>query len=267
MKVNFLLIGAAKSATTSLSIALSQHPDICFSSPKEPDFFNRPDWRSQIEDYHSLFKSETKIYGEGSTNYSKFPDYNVNIHNDIYEYNPSMKLIYIMRHPVDRLISYYTHAFNRGHETENSIDLVLTTNNHYINTGKYAMQIEPYIKLFGRANVLLLFYEDFAKNPQTSVEKVFEFLNLNSISLDTKGLKANKSFNRRVLHHKYDNPKTFWDKLKKTILILKNQYNPDFLEAHPKIKETTREFIIEACREDIKKIEALANRDLSHWLI
>ncbi|MCB0382385.1 MAG: sulfotransferase, partial [Psychroserpens sp.] len=134
MTVNFLLIGAAKSATTSLSNALSQHPDICFSNPKEPEFFCKDNWRDKIENYHSLFKQKSvKLYGEGSTNYSKFPHYNKNIHKDIFDYNPNMKIIYMMRHPIDRIVSHYIHSYNRGHESINDINIEeLTTDPWFV---------------------------------------------------------------------------------------------------------------------------------------
>ena len=93
MKVNTLIIGAARSATTSLSQILDQHPDICLSRPKEPQFFSDPDWREKIETYHNCFHEEAKIYLDASTNYSKYPAFNKHIHQDIKEYNVSKKAI------------------------------------------------------------------------------------------------------------------------------------------------------------------------------
>ncbi|WP_040247555.1 sulfotransferase family protein [Psychroserpens mesophilus] len=266
MTVDFLLIGAAKSATTSLSNALSQHPDICFSNPKEPEFFCKDNWRDNLTNYHALFSDKpAKLYGEGSTNYSKFPHYNKNIHTDIFNYNPNMKIIYMMRHPIDRIVSHYIHSYNRGHESIKDINTALTSNNHYIDTARYAMQIEPYINYFGRNNVLLLFFEDFISNPQQVLNTTFDFLNINGITVNQKTLNTNKSFNRRVLHHKYDQPKTLFEKIKKVVMLLKNYCNRDFISQKPKLTTQTKVFIMNNIADDIKKIEALTNRDLSHW--
>lgn len=266
MTVNFLLIGAAKSATTSLSNALSQHPDICFSNPKEPEFFCKDNWRDKIENYHSLFKQKSvKLYGEGSTNYSKFPHYNKNIHKDIFDYNPNMKIIYMMRHPIDRIVSHYIHSYNRGHESINDINIALTSNTHYIDTARYAFQIEPYITHFGRKNVLLLFFEDFISNPQQVLNTTFDFLDINRIELNPKTLNSNKSFNRRVIHHKYDNPKTIFEKIKKGMMIFKNYFSGDFISKKPKLNTETIAYIMDNIEGDIKKIEDLSNRNLSHW--
>ena len=132
-KVDFLVLGAARSATTSISTILARHPDICFSQPKEPQFFSQEDWRNHLDSYKSLFKKEARLYGEGSTNYTKFPLFNPKIHNDIYEYNPNMKLIYIMRHPIDRIISHYKFAIERGYSVD-SIDIEILKNPVYLQT-------------------------------------------------------------------------------------------------------------------------------------
>ena len=84
MLVDFMIIGAMKSATTHLSEALSLHPDVCFSNPKETNFFCDDNWRDNIKSYQHFFKDKATLYGEGSTNYTKHPTFNKNIHNDLY---------------------------------------------------------------------------------------------------------------------------------------------------------------------------------------
>nr|WP_321222021.1 sulfotransferase [uncultured Psychroserpens sp.] len=266
MKVNFIIIGSAKSATTSLSNALALHPEICFSQPKEPQFFSKTNWRKGVDHYHSLFKTKARLYGEGSTNYTKLPSFNKKIHKDIFEYNPSMKLIYIMRNPLDRIISHFTHSYNRGYESHKDINDAIFSQSHYIDVTKYAMQIEPYINTFGRKNVLLLFFDDFISNPQEVLNTTYAFLDLKNITVSEGHLNTNKSFNRRLLHYKYDNPKTLWEKLKKVALITKNHFNPDFINAKPQLLEHTKKHIISNVADDIHRIEKLTNRDLSHWL-
>lgn len=265
VKVNFLIIGAAKSATTSLSDILSRHPDICFSQLKEPQFFSDSNWRDGLIAYHSQFKFEAKLYGEGSTNYTKRPLFNPNICDDIYEYNSDMKFIYIMRHPIDRIISQYIHLYNRGYEDSKDLDQLITTNSNYLDTTRYGMQIQPYIKRFGRDNILLLFFEDYISNPQMTTDQVYDFLDIESHNIDQKVINQNKSFDRRILHYKYDDPKTLWLKLKKLGLIIKNYFNKDFIAGKPIISQKTKDFIFSELESDISTIERLSNRDLSHW--
>ncbi|MBO6605849.1 sulfotransferase [Psychroserpens sp.] len=267
MKVNFLIIGAAKSATTSLSEILSRHPDICFSHLKEPQFFSQPDWRNNLKKYHSNFKRKAKLYGEGSTNYTKRPLFNPNICEDIYEYNADIKLIYIMRHPIDRIISQFIHLYNRGYETSKDLDALVKSNSNYIDTTRYFHQIDPYISKFGRNNVLLLFFEDFISYPQKTTDIVCNFLNIDKVKIDSKVINQNKSFDRRVLHYKYDDPKTFWTKLKKLGLIAKNYFNKEFLDDKPIISIDTRSYILNELVDEIKAIEGLTGKNLDHWKI
>jgi len=266
MKVNFIVIGAAKSATTSLCNGLSLHPDICFSNPKEPQFFSNPDWRLKIENYHSHFKNDAKLYGEGSTNYTKLPLYNKNIPIDIYDYNSDMKFIYIIRHPIDRIVSHYIHAFNRGYETTD-INTAINNNPHFLNLSKYYFQLHSYIEVFGRENVKLLFFDDFVNNPQKVLNDVYSFLNIDSMVIDKKNLNENKSFNKRVVHYKYDAPDTLIKKIKKIFIILNQNFiTSKKIAEKPVISIKNKEMLIKALQEDIYNIEKLTNRDLSHWL-
>lgn len=266
MKTDFLIIGAAKSATTSLCNGIAAHPEICFSQPKEPQFFSDPEWRLKLDTYNGLFKERAKLYGEGSTNYTKQPFYNANIHDDIYEYNAEMKLIYIMRHPIERLISHYVHAYNRGYE-RTDINSAIHTNAHFLNLSKYHYQLEPYLKVFDRSKIKLLFFHDFKHNPQAVLNDVFSFLELKPLHIEDKILHDNKGYNKKIIHYKYDKPGTIIKKLKKAFLILKHNYiQSKTIIKKPLLTNENRLFLIKELEEDVHAIEKLTRRDLSEWL-
>jgi hypothetical protein len=128
------------------------------------------------------------------------------------------------------------------------------------------MQIEPFISRFGRQNVLLLFFEDFVSKPQDVLDSAFNFLGVEPMSIQKKALDSNKSFNRSVIHHKYDNPKTTIDKLRKVVLIVKNYFSRDFINETPNLSSETKTYILNSVKDDITEIERLTNRNLSHWL-
>ncbi len=266
MKTDFLIIGAAKSATTSLCNGLAAHSEICFSNPKEPQFFSEHNWRHNLASYNALFEFPDKLCGEGSTNYTKRPSFNTQIAADIYEYNPNMKLIYIMRHPIDRIVSHYVHAYNRGYETLD-INQAVIKNDHYLNLSKYHFQLTPYLNLFSSSNIKLLFFDDFKNNSQVVLSEVFQFLNLENQIIDKKLLHENKGYNKRITHYKYDSPDTILKKIKKLFLILKlNYFQSKSILEKPQLSEANRTYLIRELKDDIIAIGKLTNRDLSDWL-
>ena len=132
---NFLIIGAAKSGTTSLYAYLEQHPQAYLSPKKEPEFFsyegrevdfNGPKGEEQanhgikqhitanIEEYRALFRgaSDEKAIGEASTMYLYSPQ----APSRIKHYIPKVKLIAIFRNPVDRAYSTFSYLTLQGRE-------------------------------------------------------------------------------------------------------------------------------------------------------
>ena len=264
MKVDFMVIGAARSATTSLSSLLALHPEICFSTPKEPQFFSQDNWRNSLEEYHTLFKNEAKLYGEGSTNYSKYPHFNKNIFNDIFEYNPDMKFIYMMRNPIDRIISHYKLAIERGYASED-INAEVLQKPIYIDTSKYFYQISPYIELFGSKNIKLVLFEEYINSHQNVLNKVFDFLGVSRIDISSKYAVINQSQAGTITHEKYDYPSSLLKKILKGFHVLSRRLKPVTIDIS--LNEETKQKLISELSEDIKNLETLINKDLSHWLL
>ena len=178
MCVDFMIIGAQKSGTTSLAAQLADHPQICFSEIKEPEFFDSQEsWEENLPAYHQLFKPlGGQLCGEASTTYTflpETPETSIRIHS----YNPDMKLIYIMRQPVNRIISHYAHNLVRGLENRSPLAAVVE-DPRYINRSRYGVQIRPYIELFGRENILLLIFEEYVADQLATLAAVAEFLGI-----------------------------------------------------------------------------------------
>ena len=121
-KINFLVIGAPRAGSTWLTDMLSQHPSIYISKIKEFHYFNA--WHPSIpglansnrtkssEWYLSFFRSadEKQLKGEGTTTYLWDPDAAQNI----FEFDPEIKLIAILRNPVHRTFSSYLYGLSNG---------------------------------------------------------------------------------------------------------------------------------------------------------
>lgn len=180
MLVDFMMIGAQKCATTRLAQQLGNHPEICFCKIKEPKFFNNnQNWKDSLEQYHSLYSPALgQICGEASTMYSSLPEWQ-RTHSRLYAYNPNLKLIYIMRQPVERVISFYAHQLIRR-EVKGPPENIVFANPSYINRSRYGVQIRPYLELFPRENILLLLFEEYVRDQVKVLNQIAEFLGVSS---------------------------------------------------------------------------------------
>jgi hypothetical protein len=175
---DFIVIGAMKSATTTLHEQLARQPGFVMSRPKEPNFFS--DDRMYARGwswYSSLFgpAEEAALRGESSTHYTKLPDYPRTVARMMRDL-PAVKLIYLMRHPIDRLMSHYVHEQTTGRIT---VDVHEAIERHHelIEYGRYAMQLQPFLDAYGFANVLPVFFPRLVHHPQSELERIGRFLN------------------------------------------------------------------------------------------
>jgi hypothetical protein len=158
---NLIIIGAQKCATTSLHYYLSIHPQICMSREKELNFFIfERNWHKEIKWYKSNFVKKAKISGESSPGYTSYPFFD-GVPERMYSVVPKAKLIYIVRDPIDRIISHYIHQYSAGLENRKLSDALKGfDNNRYVCRSKYYTQLEQYLKYFERSRILIITQED-----------------------------------------------------------------------------------------------------------
>ena len=179
---NLFIIGAMKAGTTSLHHYLSDHPDVFMSEPKEPNFFvEELNWPRGMDWYRQLFAlaGDAAIVGESSTEYAKLPTFR-GVAKRIHEFNPEARLIYVMRDPLDRIVSHYWHNVRTLREEAERRDMLsaVRADPRYVAYSDYAMQLEPYLDLFGRDRIALLTFEQLAADPAARVASVCTWLGL-----------------------------------------------------------------------------------------
>lgn len=274
--MNFMLAGAQKAATSTLYFLLDGHPDIVGTRPKEPHFFYRSaDWKNELEQYHSLFKKEGKLYFDASTSTAFYPFGNLEIWKDIHNYNPDMKFIYMVRNPIDRAISGYMHMYERGY-TNYSIEEAIIKERQLIELGRYYTQIIPFIRTFGRENVLIIEFDDLMKNRPEVLDNLSVYLGVERIGfdraqeqMDKKRSHANVSLGGHKKLYKYDNPGAWLRFLKKRMPSLYERITDNSKRAFsekPTLNEELQRVIINMLELEIKALEQLIDKDLSHWL-
>ena len=174
---NFIIKGAMKCATTTLHEQLSAQPGVFMSELKEPNFFSDDDqFQRGIDWYLSLFASAQPgdLCGESSTHYTKFPTYPNSI-DRLKQHAPNVKLIYVMRHPVERLVSQYMHEWSTKKLT-GTLSQAIKKHPELYQYSQYSMQLKPYLEAFGPENVLPVFFERVKQYPQAELTRIGEFI-------------------------------------------------------------------------------------------
>jgi hypothetical protein len=174
---DFVIIGAMKCATTTLHEQLAGQPRIMMSFPKEPNFFSDDDIYARGFDwYFSLFADadDAAVCGESSTHYTKLPTYPETVRR-MSSALDGIKLIYVMRHPIDRLISHYIHEVTTGRITE-GIHEAIDRHPELVDFGRYHMQISPYLAEFGPESILPVFFRRLVAHSQDELERIGRFI-------------------------------------------------------------------------------------------
>lgn len=178
---DFIIIGAMKCATSSLHEQLAMQPGIVMSTPKEPNFFSNDEiYARGIDWYLSLFDAATDgdLCGEASTHYTKLPTYPQTVERMVQQLGTDLRLIYVMRHPIDRLVSQYVHEWSQR-VIEVPIDEAIEKHPELIAYSQYTIQLAPFIEAFGRERILPVFHDHVSNHPQATLEAVCRFVGYN----------------------------------------------------------------------------------------
>ena len=295
---NFLIIGAAKSGTTALHYYLKQHPQIYMSPMKEPDFFalegerpenfqgksNFDDEITDFETYCSLFKgvSNEVAVGESSTLYL----YSSKASDRIKHYIPDVKLIAILRDPVERAYSHFLFNISKDNYKETITDFARAiqaeqeriSNNgwfrwHYKQRGFYYVQLKRYFELFEGEQIKVYLYEDFKANSLVVLKDVFQFLGVDDNFLPNASQKHNVTYipKNRSIKQLLDPWNSINSSLRKFVppqirKSVKTQILKFNRQQPPPLLPEVRSQLIEEYREDILKLQDLIQRDLSKCL-
>ena len=209
-KTDFFIIGTAKCGSTTLAAALAGHPDCCHSAPKEPNFFSLNfelgwDWyRGTFAHYDG-----EQVVGEASVSYTHTP-FRANAAPRIHQYNPDAKLICIVRHPYDRLVSGWKMAttgpgYLGYHQAMQGFEPYVLRMREvhpeggswdypdfdwdaakpapgftpiFLDSARYACQLANYRKLFPDEQIKVMFLEDLKANPKAELTSLCEFVGL-----------------------------------------------------------------------------------------
>jgi len=190
-QVNFVICGTQKGGTTALDEYLREHSEICMAEKKEVHFFNDDKYFINGENSYSKYQShfapkkKHKLLGEASPVYM----YWEKAAKRIYEYNPSMKLIVLLRNPIERAYSHWNMMRLNGDEKLPFSDVIMQEKDRcgeawslqrrlysYTDRGFYLKQLRRLWEHFPRENVLIIKSDMLKHEPEVVLQDISDFL-------------------------------------------------------------------------------------------
>lgn len=291
---NFICVGAQKSGTTTLYKILKQHPQVFLPHQKEVGFFHNDQNYSKGKKFYSSFYKSCrieKVLGDITPEYMYYEKVPSRIYETLGE---DIKLVFMLRNPIERAYSGYLMACRRGHENKSFLEAIeleksrifqndfLRLHFSYIDRGFYAKQIKRYLRYFSLNQMFfIVFEEDFIElaKRQETISKLLHFLGIEIIPIDTN-IKANphSQYRNKFFQQLFNNPRKhrLFRELGKILIpnsylrqLVLNKLEPLTLAPSPKNNLETKikhDLLKKYFYEDILELEEIINRKLTIWL-
>lgn len=273
---NFIIGGAQKCGTTSLHNELASHSKIFMSTPKELEFFHdESNFERGLKWYSEFFREAAgkTILGESCPEYLYFNK----VPGRIARCLPHIKLLFILRNPVDRAYSGYWHSVRYGFERLSFEEALIEEPRRigkgyyeqyhfsYIDRGFYITQLKRYLEHFDSSQILVLISEDYFANAPITMQKIMDFLGIqteirhmqNAGKVRYNVGKVPRSIRFQTLYPYLNAHFPLAARVLGRINWKKQQYPP--------MPKSIRAQLIERYRESSKELENLFKVDLSSW--
>ena len=176
MLPNLIVIGAAKCGTTSLHEYLDEHPEISMSQRKELDFFVPEKSGDRDLDWYAAQFGDAPVRGESSPSYTAHPFYS-GAPERMAEVLPDVRLVYLVRDPIDRVVSHYVHRSGTYPEM-GTLEEALDHPDHgpwMVGLSRYWLQLERYLAQFPEEQILVVDNDDLRARRQETLARIFAF--------------------------------------------------------------------------------------------
>jgi len=273
---NFLVIGAAKSGTSSLHHYLRAHPQVFTPKLKEINFFDYDGthldvhyWAKTLEEYERYFVDVggAMAIGEVAPIYLCSRAAPENISRLI----PGTKLVAILRNPVDRAYSAYLMSKRAGRTSVDLQSAFATRSAGYIVRGRYATYLERYYERFDRQQIKVLRFEDLTKNARSLTRELYQFLGVDSSfeppaeEVHNKGYVPRNEFLNRAVHSGFVRH-VLKPMLPNGVMQLARKLRSANAKRPPQLPMEIRAELATYYRDDILRLQELTRVDFSVWL-
>lgn len=260
-KLDFIGIGAARCGTTWIAKCIAEHPQLFIPDEKEIHFFdNDRRYKQGLKLYKEYFKNNTNNLSQGEFS-PRYMLYKKSLER-IEDKFPNIKVIVSLREPLERSISQYSYfRFNKKKEDENDFMEALTGyyKEDYLFKSLYAEQLKNVFATFERDKILIILYDNIKKNPQETLKKIYDFLDVDS---DFKPSVLNKTINRSKISY-YD-PAHWWAAFVKSVFNAKSRIVDEEVVQEPVLKSRLLNRIIGS--STAQRVVKIINQRLD-WLL
>ncbi len=179
-----IVLGAENAGLQVLCAHLNAHPEVAVRESDSEFFTSERSWSRGLDAYRSLFPDGVRVTGECAPSCTRLPR-TQGCAERLREALPKLRLVYLMRDPIDRIVEAYVARRTAGQE-ERTFRAVLSTvsGNDYVDRSRYHMQLEPYWRAFGRERVHLLTWESLRDETRREVRTLYRFLNVDADFFD-----------------------------------------------------------------------------------
>ncbi|UVO51686.1 sulfotransferase domain-containing protein [Sphingomonas sp. SUN019] len=263
---SFIVIGAAKAATTWIAHQLRSRPDVFMPGP-EPHFFSRD--HGKVARYAQWFggAQADQMVGEKSADYLADPD----AAQRMADLLPTVRLVAQLRDPVARAYSDYRMLFRRGqvgNDIAAYLDRARTTMPRFLDDGLYAQHLERWFDHFPREQIKIILHDDISVAPESVAADVADFLGLPRLPLADAQRRVNDGAAAVLPLALRRLPQP----LKKLAAPLRGKRAFDQVRGlfarpvvYPALPDDVRRRVEDFYRDDIVRLEQMIDRDLSHW--
>jgi hypothetical protein len=276
---NVIVIGGLKCGTTSLHHYLNLHPAIQMSRPKELNFFVAElNWPLGRDWYASHFHPDAQVRGESSPHYTNRPRFE-GVAARMASAVPAARLVYMVRDPIDRMLSHYLHNAGGGYDKRPLAEALADPDTAYVDRSRYFFQLEAYLEAFEPERIAVVSREELLGDRARTMRRVFGFLGVDE-SFDSPQFErewetgtAKGSGRFRIMDRAVRLPglRTLdrnFDRLPEPLRwrVERLVHDPDSGAApKPELPDALRARLVEAFRPDVERLERFAGRSFG-WL-
>jgi hypothetical protein len=196
---DFVLIGAMKAGSTSLHRQLEAHPRLFLTRPKEPEFFSlRYEEPGAADWYRGLFRraQPEQRLGEASTGYTRWPQIQ-GVPERLAAANPDVRLVYMLRAPVERAVSHWRHRMLEEAEAGRAprpLGEALADWPEIVDSSRYLRQVEQYLRCLPREQLLVVTLDEMGADAPGTLARIQRFLGVDvDPRLGSRRLHANRA--------------------------------------------------------------------------